>query len=59
MSINEMDSKAAEYFSIMEQIEALQAEAEVIIHRPAPFFQDRGYNRGRNCERRAVKCRKS
>lgn len=30
MSINEMDSKAQEYFSIMETIEALQAEAEAI-----------------------------
>lgn len=30
MNATEMDNKAAEYFSIMETIEALQAEAEAI-----------------------------
>ena len=30
MSTKELDSKAAEYFSIMETIEALQAQAEAI-----------------------------
>ena len=30
MSTKELDSRAAEYFSIMEAIEALQAEAEAI-----------------------------
>ena len=30
MSTKELDSRAAEYFSIMETIEALQAEAEAI-----------------------------
>lgn len=30
MSINEMDARAAAYFDLQEQIEALQAEAEAI-----------------------------
>lgn len=30
MSINEMDARANTYFDLMEQIEALQAEAEAI-----------------------------
>ena len=30
MSTKELDSRAAEYFSIMETIEALQAQAEAI-----------------------------
>ncbi len=42
MSTKEMDSRAAEYFSIMETIEALQAEAEAIKDAMKAVMTERG-----------------
>ena len=49
MSTKELDSRAAEYFSIMEQIEALQAEAikdslkAVMVERTAEELEGNGW----------------